>query len=93
MITGNDSSKVKLLKDQLNSTCHMKDLGDLHYFLGLEVTKAESGLFVSQKKYTLELLQEAGVKSSKPYKLPMDPNLKLQADMGSHLQDPDVYRR
>ena len=70
----------------------MKDLGDLHYFLGLKVTKADSGLFVSQKKYTTELLQEAGVLHSKPYKLPMDPNLKLQADMGSPLQDPEVYR-
>ncbi|GJV31428.1 RmlC-like cupins superfamily protein [Tanacetum coccineum] len=58
-----------------------------------EVTKADSGLFISQKKYTLELLKEAGVMTSKPYKLPMDPNLKLQAEMGSPLQDPEVYRR
>ncbi|GJW98882.1 uncharacterized mitochondrial protein-like protein [Tanacetum coccineum] len=93
MITGNDNSLIQKFKSQLSSTFHMKDLGDLHYFLGLEVTKSEYGLFVSQKKYTLELLQEAGVMSSKPYKLPMDPNLKLQAEMGTPLQDPQVYRR
>ncbi|GJR23867.1 cysteine-rich receptor-like protein kinase 8 [Tanacetum coccineum] len=55
---------------------------------GLEVTKGEPGLFVSQKKYTLELLQEVYVMLSTPYKLPMDPHLKLQAEMGSPLQDP-----
>lgn len=77
MITGNDTLKINEFKNQLSTTFHMKDLGDLHYFLGLEVTKSEYGLFVSQKKYTLELLQKAGVMASKPYKLPMDPNLKL----------------
>ncbi|GKC65623.1 hypothetical protein Tco_1098221 [Tanacetum coccineum] len=45
---------------------------------------------VANQKYTLELLQEAGVMSSKPYKLPMDLNLKLQAEMGTPLQDPQV---
>nr|GEU57310.1 retrovirus-related Pol polyprotein from transposon TNT 1-94 [Tanacetum cinerariifolium] len=59
---------------------NVEDLGALHYFLGLEVTKADFGLFVSQKKYTLEMLQDADVLNSRPYKLPMDPNLKLQAD-------------
>ncbi|GJW63069.1 retrovirus-related pol polyprotein from transposon TNT 1-94 [Tanacetum coccineum] len=93
MITGNNPAQIESLKSQLSSTFHMKDLGDLHYFLGLEVTKADSGMFISQKKYTLELLKEAGVMTSKPYKLPMDPNLKLQAEMGSPLQDPEVYRR
>nr|GEY56752.1 uncharacterized mitochondrial protein AtMg00810-like [Tanacetum cinerariifolium] len=77
MITGNDTEQVKTLKKQLSSQFHLKDLGDLHYFLGLEVTKAEAGMFVSQKKYNMEMLQEADVMHSKPYKLPMDPNLKL----------------
>ncbi|GJX56525.1 hypothetical protein Tco_0286422 [Tanacetum coccineum] len=69
-----------------------EDLGDLHYFLGLEVTKSEYGLFVSQKKYTQKLLQEVGVMTNKPYKLPMDPNLKLQAETRTPLQDPEVVK-
>ncbi|GKD48784.1 retrovirus-related pol polyprotein from transposon TNT 1-94, partial [Tanacetum coccineum] len=36
---------------------------------------------------------EGGVLHNKPYKLPMEPNLKLQADVGTPLQDPEVYRR
>nr|GEU76596.1 retrovirus-related Pol polyprotein from transposon TNT 1-94 [Tanacetum cinerariifolium] len=89
MITGNKSALIQKFKSQPSSTFHMKDLGDLHYFLGLEVTKSEYGFFVSQKKYTLELLQEAGVMINKPYKLPMDPNLKLQAEIWTPLQDPE----
>nr|GEU92582.1 hypothetical protein [Tanacetum cinerariifolium] len=60
---------------------------------GLEVTKPDLGLFISQKKYTLEMLHEAGVVNSRPCKLPTGPNLKLQADMGTLLQDPNVYTR
>nr|GEU88536.1 cysteamine dioxygenase [Tanacetum cinerariifolium] len=82
MTTGNDTEQVKTLKRQLSSQFHKKDLGDFHYFLGFKVTKAEAGLFVSQKKFTIEMLQEAGVMHSRPYKLPMDPNLKLQANVG-----------
>ncbi|GKG46266.1 hypothetical protein Tco_0501112, partial [Tanacetum coccineum] len=44
--------------------------------LGLEVTKAYSGLFVSQKKYSMEMLQEAVVMNIRPYQLLMDPNIK-----------------
>ncbi|GKG30576.1 cysteine-rich receptor-like protein kinase 8, partial [Tanacetum coccineum] len=51
------------------------------------------GIFISQHKYTKELLKEGGVLNNKPYKLPMEPNLKLQADVGTPLQDPEVYRR
>ncbi|GJT10614.1 retrovirus-related pol polyprotein from transposon TNT 1-94 [Tanacetum coccineum] len=91
LITGNDESHNSL-KAQLGSVFHMKDLGELSYFLGLEVCKSSQGIFISQHKYTKELLKEGGVLHNKPYKLPMEPNLKLQAD-GTPLQDPEVYRR
>ncbi|GKA12371.1 retrovirus-related pol polyprotein from transposon TNT 1-94, partial [Tanacetum coccineum] len=63
------------------------------YYNLISVTRTDSGMYISQKMYTLELLQEAGVMTSKPYKLPMDPNLKLQAKMGTPLQDPELIRR
>ncbi|GJR70301.1 cysteamine dioxygenase [Tanacetum coccineum] len=77
MINGNDAEQITNLKWQLDSQFHMKDLGALHYFLSLEVTKAYSGLFVSQK-YTMEMLQEAVVMNIRPYQLLMDPNIKRQ---------------
>lgn len=93
LITGNSPAAITNLKSQLSSHFHMKDLGELSYFLGLEISKNSQGLFVSQKKYTLDLLQEAGVTNATPYKLHMDQHLKLQADVGTPLTDPEVYRR
>ena len=60
LITGNDDSQISKLKAQLSSTFHMKDLGELSYFLGLEVCKSSQGIFISQHKYTKELLKERG---------------------------------
>ncbi|GKB47706.1 cysteine-rich receptor-like protein kinase 8 [Tanacetum coccineum] len=71
----------------------MKDLSQLSYFLGLKMSNPDQGIFISQKKYTLELLKEAGVLNSKPYKLPMDQHVKLQADSSTPLPDHEVYRR
>ncbi|GKD12422.1 cysteine-rich receptor-like protein kinase 8, partial [Tanacetum coccineum] len=59
----------------------------------LEVSRTAQGIFISQYKYTKDLLKEGDVLNNKPYKLPMDPNLKLQADVGTPLLDPEVYRR
>lgn len=39
----------------------MKDLGNVSYFLGIEVDRSEAGFFLSQKKYTVDLLTEFGL--------------------------------
>ncbi|GKD45648.1 reverse transcriptase, RNA-dependent DNA polymerase [Tanacetum coccineum] len=93
LITGNEKEQISSLKTRLTSVFHMKDLGEVNYFLGLEISKTAQGIFISQHKYTKDLLKEDGVLNNKPYKLPMDPNLKLQADVGTPLLDPEVYRR
>ncbi|GJV02856.1 retrovirus-related pol polyprotein from transposon TNT 1-94 [Tanacetum coccineum] len=93
LITGNDEGQIHSLKSQLSSVFHMKDLGELSYFLGLEVSKSSQSIFISQHKYTKELLKENRVLNNKPYRLPMDPNLKLKADVGTPLPDPEVYKR
>ena len=71
----------------------MKDLCELRYFLGLEIDRSSAGFFVSQKKYTLDLLREYGVMGAKPLQLPMDPNLKLTADKGEPIPSPTTYQR
>ncbi|GJZ75366.1 retrovirus-related pol polyprotein from transposon TNT 1-94, partial [Tanacetum coccineum] len=93
LITGNEKEQISSLKTRLTSVFHMKDLGEVNYFLGLEISKTAQGIFISQHKYTKDLLKKGGVLNNKPYKLPMDPNLKLQADVGTPLLDPEVYRR
>ncbi|GJY58949.1 retrovirus-related pol polyprotein from transposon TNT 1-94 [Tanacetum coccineum] len=67
---------------------------------GYTQSKTDYSLFIKKEGssftdvlYTRELLKEGGVLNNKPYKLPMDPNLKLQADVGTPLPDLEVYRR
>ncbi|GKF78271.1 retrovirus-related pol polyprotein from transposon TNT 1-94 [Tanacetum coccineum] len=91
LITSNHHVQISTLKAQLSSVFHMKYLGELNYFLGLEVCRSSQGIFISQHKYTKVLLKEWGVLNNKPYKLPTDPNLKLQAGVGTPLPDPEVY--
>ncbi|GKB31489.1 cysteine-rich receptor-like protein kinase 8 [Tanacetum coccineum] len=60
LITGNDESQINSLKAQLGSVFHMKDLGELNYFLGLEVFKSSHGIFISQHKYILKNFLKKG---------------------------------
>lgn len=64
LVTGNDLEDIQAIKLLLSKQFHMKDLGELRYFLGLEVTRIEQGIFISQKKYVLDLLKEVGLQDA-----------------------------
>ena len=51
-ITGTDSTLITRLQQHLQASFHMKDLGPLTYFLGLEVYTNSTGIFLNQHKYT-----------------------------------------
>ena len=55
-IIGDDLNGIQELKDFLNYQFEMKDLGHLSYFLGLEITHSKDGLYITQAKYTSDLL-------------------------------------
>ena len=58
--TGDNIQEIKALKGQLQQAFEVKDLGQLMYFLGMEVARSKEGIFISQRKYTLDLLKETG---------------------------------
>jgi len=69
-------------------------LGELKYFLGLEVSRSDDGIFVSQRKYCLELLSDSGLLGCKPSSSPIDSSFHLKQDNSSELlDDPLSYRR
>ena len=93
VIVGNNNSAIEELKQYLNLHFHMKDLGELKYFLGLEVVRTKAGIFMCQRKCTQEFLTEVGMSGCKPLQLPLTSNVKLLADSRTFLKDPNKYRR
>lgn len=93
LITGSDMKGIQQLKDFLHSKFPIKDLGFLKHFLGIEVARSPSGIFLSQRKYTLDIINDAGLLACKPVAFPMEQNLRLTNDQGELLHDPSVFRR
>ncbi|GKF16854.1 ribonuclease H-like domain-containing protein, partial [Tanacetum coccineum] len=69
----------------------MTDLGSLNYFLGISVTRDSSGMFLSQKKYAIEILERAHMVNCNPRRTPIDTETKLGND-GDPVSDPTLYR-
>ncbi|WJZ84417.1 hypothetical protein VitviT2T_004022 [Vitis vinifera] len=77
IITGDDVEEISKLQEQLSTKFEMKNLGGLKYFLGIEVARSRQGIFLSQKKYILDLLAEVGLLGCKPVDIPIVQNHKL----------------
>nr|GEZ48781.1 ribonuclease H-like domain-containing protein [Tanacetum cinerariifolium] len=75
VITGN--SKTENFKSFLNKKFKIKDLGELKYFLGIEVLKTKNRLCLNQIKYCLELLHEFGLLACRPVVTPLPENIVL----------------
>ncbi|KAD6795877.1 hypothetical protein E3N88_06773 [Mikania micrantha] len=93
IMAGNNLNKMQEVKDRLRDQFSIKDLGPLKYFLGIEVARTSRGLVLSQRKYTLDILEDSGMEGCRPSSFPIEQNLKL----GIEEQDPPVdagrYRR
>nr|GFC89806.1 putative reverse transcriptase, RNA-dependent DNA polymerase [Tanacetum cinerariifolium] len=93
VITGNDEEEIKRLKEGLFTEFKMKDLGNLKYFLGMEVLRSPKGIFIYQKKYILYLLAKIGMINCKPADTPMMINQKLFMEKKAKLADRNRYQR
>ncbi|PKI36266.1 hypothetical protein CRG98_043343 [Punica granatum] len=93
IVVSNNSAHCASFKKYLHQCFRIKDLGPLKYFLGIEVTRANSSLFLNQKKYALDILTECGMLGSRPSYVPMEQNHGLYVDSGSCLEDASRYKR
>ncbi|XP_020218570.1 uncharacterized protein LOC109801843 [Cajanus cajan] len=90
VITGNDYDQIKHLKGILAKEFEVKDLGQLKYFLGMEIARTKNGIYVSQRKYTLDLLQETSMLGCKAANTPIEPEKRSEEE--SPPTDKDRYQ-
>lgn len=64
VLTGNSPDFLLSLINQLSQTFELKDLGDLHFFLGLHIHCTPKGLFINQAKYIIDLLTKHNMLNS-----------------------------
>ena len=70
----------------------MKDLGPLNYFLGLEVFSSVDGYYLTQAKYTSDLISRASIIDSKIVDTPIEYNCRLNSHDGESLSDATLYK-
>ncbi|KAK0606996.1 hypothetical protein LWI29_007530 [Acer saccharum] len=93
IMTGDDIEEIRRLKQLLAQEFEVKDLGDLKYFLGMEFARSKSGIFISQRKYIIDLLGETGMTGCSAAETPIEPNLKLEAAKPENQVDREQYQR
>lgn len=93
IVTGDNLPLIETLTSKLNDEFALKQLGNLEYFLGIEIRRLQDGsLFLSQAKYIKDLLEKANMQEAKGIVTPMVSNLKLSKHGTDLLQNPSFYR-
>ncbi|XP_074301329.1 uncharacterized protein LOC141632709 [Silene latifolia] len=93
IVSGNDLTAITQFKNYLHECFHMKDLGALKYFLGIEVARNSDGIFLCQRKYALDVISEVEYLGSRPAPTPIEQNHTLGNSASPVLRDPEPYRR
>ena len=83
-VTGMDGL-ISGTKRKLATEFEMKDLGMIHYFLGMEVWQNVDGILLGQGKYAVEILKRFGMMDCKALATPMASNLKILSDASSEI--------
>ena len=93
VITGSDQDGIQKLKQHLFNHFQTKDLRKLKYYLRIEVAQSNSGVVISQRKYTLDTWGNSSMLDCKTVDTPIDLNVKLVPSQGEPLRDPGRYQR
>ncbi|CAM8975452.1 unnamed protein product [Rhodiola kirilowii] len=91
IITGSRSADITQFITLLNKTFALRDLGALHYFLGIELHRTSHSITLSQSQYIRDLLNRSHMEDAKPISTPAEPGSRLVKD-GDPLPNPHLYR-
>nr|XP_020201552.1 uncharacterized mitochondrial protein AtMg00810-like [Aegilops tauschii subsp. strangulata] len=92
ILTPSSATLLQQITLRLHDEFAIKDLGALHYFLGIEVVRRPDGFFLHQQKYAHELLERAGMLNCHPVATPIDTKAKVSALEGSPASDAPFYQ-
>jgi histone deacetylase 1/2 len=90
IVASSSQAATKALLRSLERDFALKDLGDLHYFLGIEVTRASDHLVLSQERYARDIIQRVNMSQCKPVATPLCPSEKLSLYDGEKLGPHDA---
>ncbi|XP_019101805.1 PREDICTED: uncharacterized protein LOC109133272 [Camelina sativa] len=92
IVTGSHSSTVHAVLTAFADRFSIKDLVDLHYFLGIEVSRSKRAMHLMQRKYINDLLLKTNMLDARPVSTPLATTPKLTLTSGAPLDDPSNYR-
>ncbi|XP_060974254.1 uncharacterized mitochondrial protein AtMg00810-like [Cannabis sativa] len=92
IITGNDSKELMLFITKLNTAFELNDLGELHYFLGIEVFLDATGIYLSPGKFAADLLKRVEMTNIKASPTPITGGKPMSIHDGEELPDPSAYQ-
>ena len=92
LVIGNASDSLKKFKYEMQAEFEMSDLGEMNFFLGMEFSQSDAGIFIRQKKYALEILKKFHMERCKPVTTPLVVNEKLSKNEEDDKADASVYR-
>ncbi|GJV02378.1 retrovirus-related pol polyprotein from transposon TNT 1-94 [Tanacetum coccineum] len=76
-----DNNACNTFSKEMSSKFQMSMMGQMSFFLGLQVSQSPGGIFINQAKYALETLKKYGMDLSDPVDTPMVDRLKLDEDL------------
>ncbi|KAJ4793674.1 hypothetical protein LUZ62_044920 [Rhynchospora pubera] len=92
LITGSSPTLITKYINHFHDKFALKDLGLVHYFLGIEVSSSVAGIELSQTKYIMDILNKANMVHAKPCDTPMAAGVQLAKDDGDLFDNPQLYR-
>lgn len=92
LVTGNNEEFVRKFKQDMMGTFEMTDLGEMAYFLGMEVKQKNGGVFICQRKYAKEILKKFKMDECKSVDTPMCQKEKLSKEDESERVNETFYR-
>ena len=92
LVTGGNKAQITVFKENMMKMFEMTDLGEISYFLSMEIKQTQNGIFICQRKYLKEIMKRFGMEECKSVSTPMGKKEKLQKYDGADLADEGLYR-